>query len=579
MNSVRRIISYVVVALLAVYLWNAWFKDYPPAPPSKPVAESQSGQQAGGAKGSSQGNFVPGAYSSKQEIAPKVPMGNGGVAKKASPETKLSQDAGKKVKADGVITVRTDVIEYQISKSGGNVVAAYLLKYPLSLKDKSVPVQILSPTSKSLYVAQSGLTNLNNKKPILFSSEKSSYTLEPGQDQLVVTMKGKAPNGLVISKQYIFKPNNYAVRINYIIKSEASKLWSGNLYTQLVRRKQDVSTHFFGLHPYNGAAVSSPETPYEKISYKKMDEENLNRTNTAGWVAMQQHYFLSSWIPGNPNLTSQFYTHVAPSDLGNNVYTVGFVSPEISVVPGETVQTHAVLYVGPEIAKNLKPLAVGLDHTVDYGWLWWVAIVVFWLLNMVQHVVGNWGWAIVITTIIIKFILYPLSAASFRSMAKMRELQPRIKQLKDRFGDDRQALSKATMELYKKEKINPLGGCLPMLIQIPVFIALYYVLMESVELRQAPFIFWIHDLSVKDPYYVLPILMGISMLLQQKLTPTSADPAQAKMMLILPVVMTFIFLNFPAGLVLYWLVNNCVQMLQQWYVTKKLENKKRVWKK
>jgi YidC/Oxa1 family membrane protein insertase len=286
---------------------------------------------------------------------------------------------------------------------------------------------------------------------------------------------------------------------------------------------------------------------------------------------MQQHYFLSAWIPIDQQLTNRFYSQVTNLDGGFKVYTIGFFGPQLTTAPGATGSAGSTLYVGPEIASTLKPIAPGLDRTIDYGWLWWISIILFWLMESIHKLVGNWGWSIVITTIIIKFVLYPLSATSFRSMAKMREMQPKLQQLKERFGDDRQALSRATMELYRKEKINPLGGCLPMLIQIPVFIGLYYVIIESVQLRQAPFILWIHDLSVKDPYYVLPILMGFSMVLQQRLTPSSPDPAQAKMMMIIPLVFTVFFLNFPAGLTLYWLVNNCVQILQQWYVTKTFE--------
>lgn len=410
--------------------------------------------------------------------------------------------------------------------------------------------------------------------PIIFSAAKTQYTLAPDQKSLQVTLRGKTANGLSVTKQYTFKRDSYVVGLSYSVNNPTGKTWKGSLYTQLVRRQPDTKHHLFGMRAYSGASVSSPATPYEKLSYKKMDENNLSRVNTAGWAAMQQHYFLSAWIPGDAKQSSHFYTHVAGGGDKNNLYTVGFVSPAMRIAPGATKVTRASIYIGPEVAKRLETLAVGLDHTVDYGWLWWASVAIFWLLGAVHHIVGNWGWAIIITTILIKVVLYPLSAASFRSMAKMRELQPRIKLLKERFADDKQALSKATMDLYKKEKINPLGGCLPMLIQIPVFIALYYVLMESVELRQAPFILWIQDLSIKDPFYVLPILMGASMMLQQKLTPSSPDPAQAKMMMILPVVMTVVFLNFPAGLVLYWFVNNCTQMLQQWYVMKKVAQKK-----
>ncbi len=291
---------------------------------------------------------------------------------------------------------------------------------------------------------------------------------------------------------------------------------------------------------------------------------------------MQQQYFLSAWVP-NQNTVNHYYSHVTvPKDSTgkNDIYTLGYVTPALSLAPGQSGSSQSTLYVGPEIASNLQPLAKGLDLTIDYGWLWWLSKILFWIMKHINSVVHNWGWTIVLTTALIKIVFYWFSDKSYRSMAKMRQVQPRMQALKERFGDDKQALTKATMELYKKEKINPMGGCLPMLIQIPVFFALYYVLIEAVQLRQAPFIFWIHDLSVKDPFYILPILMGASMFLQQRLSPPPPDPTQAKIFMFLPLIFTVFFLSFPAGLVLYWLTNNVLSIAQQYYVMKTFDPKK-----
>ena len=284
-------------------------------------------------------------------------------------------------------------------------------------------------------------------------------------------------------------------------------------------------------------------------------------SSQGGWAAMQQHYFLSAWIP-EQNQENLFYTHTQGSDL----YTVGIRGPDVKVAPGTQTITQAKLYVGPELTEQLKQLAPHLDMTVDYGWLWFISDILYWLLAKMYLLMGNWGFAIIAVTVLIKLLFYPLSAASYRSMSKMRALQPKIAMLRERYGDDRQKLTQETMALYRRDKINPFGGCLPILVQIPIFIALYWVLVESVQLRQAPFIFWIHDLSVKDPYFILPILMGITMVIQQRMNPAPPDPTQAKVMMMLPIVFTLLFMNFPAGLVLYWVVNNGLSILQQWYI-------------
>lgn len=405
--------------------------------------------------------------------------------------------------------------------------------------------------------------------------QKKNYVLKDGETKLVVQLTSRTSNGLKIIKTYTFYRDDYAIQLNYVVKNETAKLWQGSLFTQLTRRKPSAKHHHFYIRSYNGPAISSPQIPYKKVTYESLNKGNINQASTGGWVAMQQHYFLSAWIPGNSKLTHYYYSYMIPSKNGRqNIYIVGFLSPAMNIAPGKTASSHATVYIGPEVANQLKPLAPGLERTIDYGWLWPISMLLFCIMSAVHKILRNWGWSIAVTTILIKIVFYWFSEKSFRSMARMRELQPRVQALKERYGNDRQALSRATMELYRKEKINPLGGCLPVLIQIPVFIAFYYVIIASVELRQAPFILWIYDLSAKDPYYILPVLMGLSMLAQQRLSPTSPDPTQQKMMWILPMVFTVFFINFPSGLVLYWLINNVVQTLQQWYVNRAYESHK-----
>lgn len=557
--NIKRIILYVIVAALALILINAWFKDYPPQQEKAalPVSEQS-------AKQGDNSTFSPTTYNPETSAQTK--------------KTGTDKVKTQEVPAGRIITVKTDVFDVNIDSNGGNIVSVKLPKYPVSVEEKNTPVTLLTTEPDQLYVAQSGLTNTgpNDQATVTqFSSAQKQYILQDGQNELVVKLTGRTANGLSVVKTYTFHRNDYAVKLNYQVTNTSGKKWAGSLFTQLRRKKPSASGHHFYTRAYVGAAISSPQTPYEKVTFKSMDEKNINRNSKDGWVAMQEHYFLSAWIPGDPSLIHHYYSHVIqPKTGGENTYIIGFESPQMNLATGEKATSGATIYVGPEIAKNLSALAPGLDHTIDYGWLWPISVIIFWIMHKIFLLVRNWGWAIVITTILIKILFYPLTAKSFRSMARMREMQPRMQALKERYGDDRQALSKATMELYRKEKINPLGGCLPMVIQIPVFIALYYVLIESVQLRQAPFIFWIHDLSTKDPYYVLPILMGISMLCQQWLSPTSTDPTQQKMMWVLPIVFTIFFVNFPAGLVLYWLVNNIVQVLQQWYVNKTFEKHK-----
>ncbi|EKD77948.1 MAG: hypothetical protein ACD_42C00108G0004 [uncultured bacterium] len=410
-------------------------------------------------------------------------------------------------------------------------------------------------------------TEKSPAKTIEYQTAQSSYVLQNGENNLVVILTGKTSEGLTIQKKLTFKRGSYAIETGIKLINNTKTPWEGNIYNQLTRR--DVAINGAFSRSYNGAAVSTQDTPYKKLTFESLSDNNFSKNIVSGWIAMQQPYFLSAWIPPKDQVLHYYSRSFGNGDDGkNNVFVLGYVSRPIQLAPSASTHFNSVLYVGPEIAKNLQAYGKGLDLTVDYGWLWPISKFLFWLMSKIHHYVGNWGWSIILVTLLVKVAFYWLSNKSYASMARTRDLQPKIKALKDRHGDDKQAMSKAMMELYRIEKINPLGGCLPMLIQIPVFIALYYVLIESVELRQAPFIFWIHDLSVKDPYFILPIVMGISMLVQQKLSPPPPDPAQAKMMMMLPIIFTVFFATFPAGLVLYWITNNCASILQQWIVMK-----------
>ena len=559
MKDVYRYILYTVIAVLAVLLVQSWQKQYPlPAHvPGQTVQQQQKAITQNVEKQATLGGYVPGAFQ-KKSSATGTPH----------PQAGLVSHLASKHPRVGLIWVKTDLFQVGIDSKTGNVVDTQLLKFPVSIQDKQTPITLLNPETNKVYMAQSGLSTSKGPQQIQFSSKQDSYELKPSEKSLQVVLVGKTSRGLQVTKTYDFQRNKYAIPMRVQIKNEGSKAWSGNLYTQLLRQPENSKKGgMFAMHSYTGASLSSPETPYEKLSFKAMQKETLSRTNLGGWVAMQQHYFLSAWVPKSQDKNHHFYSHyTAANGSQSEAFIIGFLSPEINLQPGKTAQTGATLYVGPESLDRLTALAPGLNHTMDYGFLWPISITIQWVMSQIVKVIPNWGVAIILATILIKILFYWFSSKSFLSMARMKELQPRIKALKERFADDKVGLQKATMGLYKEKKVNPLGGCLPMVIQIPVFIALYYVITQSIDFRQAPFAFWIHDLSTPDPYYILPVLMMFTMLLQQWLSPTSADPAQAKMMLIMPILFAFFFRNFPAGLVLYWCVNNLVQALQQWYV-------------
>jgi YidC/Oxa1 family membrane protein insertase len=375
-------------------------------------------------------------------------------------------------------------------------------------------------------------------------------------------------NGIEVVKTYVFKRDEYLIDVQHRLTNGAAEPWVGSQYRQ-IQRSRPLETSKL-LYTYTGAVVYNEEIKYEKVDFDDMEEQPFQLESSGGWAAMIQHYFLSAWVaaPAERNL---LYS-IANTGRIPATYTIGMRSETQTIVPGDSAVFNAQLFVGPKLVDRLAAISPGLELTVDYGALTFLSKPLYWLLSWFHDLVGNWGFAIILLTLLVKAVFFKLSETSYKSMAKMRKVGPRLKTLKERFGDDRQKMNQAMMELYKTEKINPMGGCLPILVQIPVFIALYWALLESVELRQAPFILWITDLSVKDPYFVLPLIMGASMLIQQKLNPAPPDPVQAKIMMTLPIVFTVFFAFFPSGLVLYWVVNNLLSIAQQWVITKRIES-------
>lgn len=546
--DIRRVILYAALALVVYSLWTSWQIDYPVVPQQ---------QQATTVQSTSGDPLLPASLPSQ-----------------AAPNKPIIEPEAMPAESSKTIHVKTDVLDLTIDLQHGDIIDANLLDYPVSVTEKNKPFPLLQNTAGQRYVANSNLFLVRGQTIENADGEYTSayqeYQLPAGQKKLVVTLKGKNSDGLLIQKDFVFTQGSYLIDVRYQLTNEGTTAWKGYLNTQLLRSSpQEDKTSMFHVGSYTGASYSNPEkSRYKKVNFNDMTKANLDVDVESGWIAMQQHYFLTAWVP-TAGSTNKFYTRAVGGD-----YTIGSVSQPLLIVPSKTQEIQSQLYLGPEITSVLKAISPGLDLTVDYGWLWFLSSLLFSLMKAIYAIVGNWGWSIVLVTVFIKLAFYRLSATSYKSMAGMRKLQPKLQALRERYGDDKAKISQATMELYRQEKVNPLGGCLPIIIQIPVFIALYWVLLESVELRQAPFIFWIKDLATADPYHILPIIMGATMLIQQKLNPAPPDPMQAKIMMFLPVLFTALFWGFPAGLVLYWIVNNSLSILQQWYITRKYSDDK-----
>ena len=543
-----RTLLIVGMCVVLFLMWQQWRIDYGTAPaedpgPAREAAPDVTLDDAG----------MP-------EIPPDTAAGEGAATVAAAETPRLASSVHERVK------VHTDVVAAEIDLAGGNLHRLELLHYPVSVERPDAPFSLLSEVEPEVFVAQSGLlsaTHAPNHRAA-FHSARREYTLG-GADEVQVRLRWNDSGPLEVTKVYTFRRDSYLIGVDYEVRNNGDAPWAGRLYGQFLRAEVPPEGGLFRTYTYTGGVISGPEKPYEKIEFSDMAKQPLERDTLGGWVAMIQHYFAGAWIPDQA-ATNRFYS-LEPDGVR---YVLGLMTPGVQVPAGGSATLRLGLYVGPKIQSRMEAAAPNLQRAVDYGWLWLIAQPLFWLLDWIHGLVGNWGWSIIILTLLVKLAFFHLSATSYKSMARMRKVQPRISAIRDRYGSDKTQMNQKMMELYREEKINPLGGCLPIVVQIPVFIALYWVLLESVELRQAGFIFWLDDLSVYDPFFVLPLLMGATMFIQQKLNPAPPDPLQARIMMALPFVFTFLFLFFPSGLVLYWFVNNLLSILQQWIITRKI---------
>jgi YidC/Oxa1 family membrane protein insertase len=545
----------IALAFCAFLLWTEWQKDYGAAAQPAPAPVDTPAMAA------SDGRDVPSAAAAAD--TPPAPA--------SAPVAEAAEARGD------TVVVETDVLRLVIDTRGATVREADLLRYRRQPKAEE-RVRLLRDDAEGVFVAQSGLVASAGTAPdhrAQFASAARRYALADGADTLDVPFTWSDGAGVTVTKTYRLRRGEYAIAVDDVVRNDGGGEWRGGAYRQLQRTAPLVASKWSITNPeaysFTGAAWYSPEERFEKLAFDAFASEGLARTITGGWAAMLQHYFFAAWIPPADE-AGAYQTQVVAGPTPR--YLIREVSPSRSVAPGQATTFAAKLYVGPKLQGTLDPIAPGLEATIDYGLVTVISQPLFALLKFLHGLVGNWGWAIVLITILVKLALYPLSEAQYRSMARMRKLQPRMQALKERYGDDRQKLNQAMMELYQKEKINPMGGCLPILVQMPIFIALYWVLLESVELRQAPWILWIDNLSAKDPYFVLPVLNGIAMFLGQKLSPaTGMDPMQQKMMQMMPIIFSVMFAFFPAGLVLYWTVNGILSLAQQYVITRRVEAK------
>ena len=560
----QRLFLTIGLFFLLYLAYDAWQLEFGPQPEPQIITTS--------ANNSTEVAGVPMGADNKSSAVPQSTQSSSSVP--TSIPSAVNAPIAKAIKQAQRIVVETDVLRLEIDSRGGDVRVADLVKYPKTSKDDTKAFRLMSDANKDLFIAQSGFAgkrDLNDGTVIaapnhntIYKVEKTAYKLSDDKDVLKVNLFWNSPDNVLFIKTYEIKRNSYQITVSHKIENNSGKTWRGNLYQQLQRLDYEDENQSSFIYTYTGGVLYSPEDKYQKIDFSDMADEDLKRDIKSGWAAIIQHYFLAAWVPPVDSTQSYF-----TSDLNESRYAIGMkASTETQVASGSSKELNNTLYVGPKLQQDLAKIAPGLELTVDYGVLTFIAKPIFWLLTKIHNYVNNWGWAIILLTMLIKLVFYKLSEASYKSMANMRKVQPRLAAMKERFGGDRQKMNQAMMKMYKEEKINPLGGCLPILVQIPVFISLYWVLLESVELRQADWIFWFTDLSAKDPYFVLPLLMGITMFIQQKLNPPPLDPMQAKIMQALPVVFTIFFAFFPSGLVLYWVVNNTLSIAQQWYITR-----------
>ena len=531
----RRLILFVIFSFSIMMLWDSWQKK------NAPIANIQ--QQA-------------------QQEVPTSSTGNATHTSDAVAVNNTVGDGRFKLESGQRIYVTTDLFNAEIDTSGADL-RHLVLNKQRAANNKDGNFVLMSDAQKPmLYIAQTGLmgNDLPNHKS-LFTSTATNYTMAAGAASQEVRLSW-AGNGIAVDKIYTFHRGSYVIDVSYQISNGSSGAISPSVYYQIVHDSKSKQGSAM-MPTFTGGAYYTEVDKFKKIKFADMAKESLSKPSKDGWIGLIEHYFASAWIP-KAGVNREFYT----KKLSENIFAIGAITPGVSIAAGAKSEIGAQLFAGPQTEKDLATAAPGLEYAVDYGWLTVVAKPLFWVLSKINGLVHNWGVAIILLTVLIKAAFFPLSAKSYKSMAQMRELAPRMQSMKEKFGDDKQKMQQAMMEMYRTEKINPMSGCLPILVQIPVFIALYWMILGSVELRHAPFFGWIQDLSAIDPYYVLPILMGATMIIQTSLNPAPADPIQAKVMKIMPVVFSVFFFFFPAGLVLYWLVNNVLSIAQQWYVNK-----------
>jgi YidC/Oxa1 family membrane protein insertase len=549
MNDIRRLLLFFIFGFSVMMLYDAWQK-MEARLRAPPAAATQAGQRSDVPKPT-----VPLAV-------PGAPVAPSQAGVPTLPGAQLSANT-----AAAKFTVKTDVLKVEISAEGGDVRYAELLQHKGTL-DKNKTFILLG---EHAYAAQTGLLAAGLELPThktVFNLAAGNAELKAGENTLPVRMEAQV-GAVKVAKILTFTRGSYAIDVRYEIANGGAQAIAPSAYLQLVRDGKPAAGDSTFLQTFTGAVFFNDREKFVKQDYSDIEKGKPVPAKPAadGWVGMIQHYFVSAWLPKSTQ-QREFYSRKVTEGL----YSAGVIVPVGTIAPGAAGMFESKLYVGPQDQDVLKALAPGLDLVVDYGWLTILAQPMFWLLKWLHDVLGNWGLAIIALTVIIKAIFFPLSAASYKSMARMKKVTPRLMAIRERYGSDRMKMNQAMMELYKEEKINPLGGCFPILIQIPVFIALYWTLLASVEMRHAPFYGWITDLSAQDPYYVLPIIMAISMWFQTKMNPTPPDPIQAKMMTIMPIVFSIFFFFFPAGLVLYWVVNNILSIAQQWQITRMIES-------
>jgi len=556
MDNIRFIL---VMALLMIsyMLWEQWQIDYGPKP--QPIVSDTPLSQASNGTASLSG------------VSPQA--------------ASTSQEPGIIEPSRKIVKVTTDVFSLEIDSEGGTLRNLDLLQYPREKENTYVnalrkmvgmetaerdlsPIRLFDANPETLFLAQSGLVASGSSAQApdhhaVFEADKTNFVLQNGEDELRVPLTWTDHQGLSITKVFIFKRGSYAIDLKQEVSNRSDKAWSGHQYNQLMRVEHSDGNNNTFIRTFSGGVIYTDKDKFQKIKFDEMLDKNLDVSAEGGWTGFIQHYFASAWIPPAEQ-ENHFYTKA----LNTTRFVIGSYSQDQNIQAGGEGSFDSTMFVGPKIQPVMEALAPGLELTVDYSWLTIIAKPIYWLLNKIHGFVGNWGLAILGVTFFIKALFFKLSKTSFQSMAKMRKIQPRLKELQERYADDRQKFNTEMMAMYKREKVNPLGGCLPILVQIPVFISLYWVLIETVELRQADFALWIQDLSAQDPFYLLPIIYGITMKIQQGLNPAPVDPLQAQVMKMFPIVFTVFFLFFPSGLVLYWICNNSLSIIQQWYITK-----------